>query len=117
MRHIESKLQRQCVRYARLQYPVCCKLLFAVPNGLYTTAIQGRIAKEEGVVAGVADLLLLVPRGGYIGLAIEMKTAKGRQTDSQKAWQQAFQNAGGCYKVVRSFDEFKSLIDTYLSWK
>ena len=37
-----------------------------------TCAVTGARLKAEGVVAGVSDLLLLVPRGKYHGLCIEM---------------------------------------------
>lgn len=117
MRHLESRLQSACVRWARLQYPVCRTLLFAVPNGYYTTASQARIAKAEGLVSGVADLILLHPScdDSYAGLCIEMKTAKGRQSENQKIFQQAVKEQGlYYYAVVRSFEEFKDLLTSYL---
>lgn len=73
--------------------------------------------KAEGVVAGVSDLILLVPRKGYASLCLEMKTSKGRQTDLQKQWQQAAESAGNKYLVIRSFDEFREAVNDYLSDK
>lgn len=115
MRHLESRLQTACVKWARLQFPQCRKLLFSVPNGYRTSVTQARIAKEEGLVSGVADLLLLHPSadGQYAGLCIEMKTEKGRQSETQKAWQKALPP---CYRyeVVRTFGEFQRLLNGYL---
>lgn len=116
MRHLESSLQQTCVRWARYQYPVLRTLLFAVPNGYRTSASQARIAKAEGLVAGVADLILARPSddGQYAVLFIEMKTSKGRQSDYQKAFQSAVEEQGiYAYRVVRSFEEFQRLI---VSW-
>lgn len=112
--HEESELQRQCVTWFRLQYPKLARLLFAVPNGGARNAVTGAILKAEGVVPGVADLLLLVPRNGYHGLAIEMKTRTGRQSDSQREWQQEVEAQGYRYVVCRSFDDFRNEVDAYI---
>lgn len=114
MRHNESKLQQSCVRYFRFAFPKYAHLLFAVPNGVATTATQGRILKAEGMVAGVADLILLVPRNGHGSLCIEMKTDKGVQRETQKMWQAECENAGNQYVIVRSFDQFRETITKYL---
>ena len=116
MRHNESRVQRASVRWFRLQYPELSYLLFSVPNGIYTTEVQGRIAKEEGMVAGVSDLLLLHPSGdgAFHGLCIEFKTPKGRQSDNQIRWQHEVEKAGYKYVVVRSFDDFLREIASFL---
>lgn len=113
-RHEESSLQIDCVDWFRHTYPQCARLLFAVPNGGRRSAATGRILKSEGVVAGVADLILFVAHRGYHALCIEMKTAKGRQQDTQKAWQQAVEAQGYKYIICRSLDDFKSQVSNYL---
>ncbi len=114
MRHPEHQLQTACVRWFRLQYPEYASLLIAVPNGVRTSATQARVLKAEGMLAGVADLLLLLPRHGYGCLCIEMKTDKGRQSDTQKAWQQAAEKAPNKYVVCRNITEFVIQIKLYL---
>lgn len=114
MRHTESKTQQACVKYFRLAFPKYAYMLFAVPNGVATSDSQARILKSEGMVAGVSDLILLVPRKGYGALCIEMKTAKGVQRESQKIWQAECEKAGNKYVVVRSFDSFREAITSYL---
>ena len=114
-RHEESDLQTACVWWFRLQYPSLALSLFAVPNGGSRNLREAARMKGEGVTAGVADLILLVPRGGYASLCIEMKSAAGRQRPEQKAWQQAVEKAGNRYVVCRSFDEFRAVVDDYLS--
>jgi hypothetical protein len=70
--------------------------------------------KAEGVTAGVADLLLLVPSQGYHALAIEMKTEKGRQSPDQKQWQKTVERQGYRYAVCRSLDDFMATVNAYL---
>ena len=112
--HTESQLQKSCVMWFRLQYPKLRSLLFAVPNGGARSAVTGAILKAEGVLAGVADLLLLVPSREYHGLCIEMKTAKGRQSTTQKQWERAVTLQGYKYIVCRSFADFVEQIKGYL---
>lgn len=114
MRHIESIIQQNCVKWFRLQYPKLELLLFAVPNGGARRRIEGAIMKAEGVTKGVSDLLLLFPAKHYHGLCIEMKTEKGKQQPSQKIWQRAVEDAAYKYVICRSFEEFVEQINAYL---
>ena len=114
MYHEESQIQRACVRWFNLQHRDLEGLLFAVPNGGRRGKIEAGIMKAEGVYAGVADLLLLVPSGEMHGLAIEMKTEKGQQSASQKSWEKKVTARGYGYAVCRGVEEFISLIDGYL---
>lgn len=111
----EHRIQCACVRWFSLQYPRLRGRLFAVPNGGRRDAVTGAKLKAEGVVAGVADLILLKSNRDYGALLIEMKTRKGRQRDSQKEWQNTV-CADGEYKYVvcRSFDDFKREVSEYL---
>jgi len=90
------------------------RLLVAVPNGGFRNSKEASRMKVEGIVAGAADLLLLIPRGECGCLGIEMKAGKGRQTEHQKAWQKSFEKAGNRYEICRSFDEFRKVIEGYL---
>lgn len=114
MKHEESHIQRNCVKWFRLAYPKLSRLLFAVPNGGKRGIVEASIMKAEGVVSGVADLLLLVPKGNHNALAIEMKTSKGKQNENQKLWQNDFEQMGGKYVICRCFDEFRNEIERYL---
>lgn len=125
MREEEHNLQCACVRWFNLQWPEYRGLLFAVPNGgARSKATAGKL-KAEGVVAGVADLILLVPRSFHItdeyeadhchALCIEMKTAKGRQSPEQMEWQYKVESKGYRYRVCRSLDEFMAVVDGYLT--
>lgn len=116
-RHQESVLQKTCVSWFRAQWPAHAPLLFAVPNGGGRSRIESAIMKGEGVTAGVADLILLEARGGYGSLCIEMKTREkeSKQRPTQKVWQEATEQAGNRYVVVRSFEAFRALVSEYMA--
>ena len=65
-----------------------------------TFAIDGRVVR--GAEAGTADLVGLY-RG--IPVALEVKTESGRQTATQREWQQRWEAAGGVYRVVRNYND------------
>ncbi|MBQ1819123.1 MAG: VRR-NUC domain-containing protein [Bacteroidales bacterium] len=123
----EHNIQAACVRWFGYAHPELRGLLFSVPNGgARSKATAGRL-KAEGVVAGVSDLILLVPccrakitenNAAEIeirhALCIEMKTAKGRQSPEQKIWQRLVEEHGYKYAVCRSLDEFIDTVEAYL---
>lgn len=111
----EHRLQSACVRYFDLKYSHLRGLLFAVPNGGRRDPVTGARLKAEGVVAGVADLLLLIPRGDKHGMCIEMKTKKGRQSPAQKEWHAKVEAFGYDYQVCRTFEDFVQIIENYLN--
>ncbi len=89
-------------------------MLFAVPNGGGRSRVEAAIMKGEGVTPGVADLILLESRGAFGSLCIEMKDAKGRQSEAQKAWQQTAESFGNKYVVCRSFEQFQEAVRDYM---
>lgn len=66
-----------------------------------------------GTRAGFPDLWLSVPRGGYHGLYIELKSKKGTQQDTQKRWETLSTEQGYKYVLCRSFEEFEDEIKKY----
>ena len=115
--HQESTLQRTCVAWFRAMYPEHKLVLFAVPNGGGRSRVEAGIMKGEGVTAGVADLILLEARGGYGSLCIELKTTSksSRQRESQKKWQEAAEEFGNLYVIVRTLEEFQEEITEYMN--
>ena len=111
----ESQIQKQCVEWFRRTYPSVEPLFFAVPNGGARNAWTAKIMRDEGVRAGVADLILQVPIGGYASLCIEMKTPAGRQSQSQKEYERLAKKMKNKYVVCRSLEEFKKAVRNYIS--
>jgi len=115
MKHLESELQIACVRWFDYQYPKYKLNLFSIPNEGARTPQNGARMKAMGRRAGTADMFLAVPKLLCHGLFIEFKTSKGKQTPVQIAFQNCVIWEGYNYQIITSFDEFKSLIETYLS--
>ena len=110
----EHKLQVSMINWFRLQYPSMRHNLFAIPNGGRRDAATGRRLKDEGVLAGVSDLILLKSNRCYGALLIETKTRKGVQRESQKEWESKITADGYKYVIVRSLDEFIEVVTEYL---
>jgi hypothetical protein len=117
---IEHDLQAGCVRWFRAQYSRFALNLFAVPNGQRRSRYEQREKKQEGLTAGVADMILLVPSTKHHGLCIEFKrektdtTRRTYQEPEQKLWQQAVEAQGYRYEVVRTFEQFYDIVTDYM---
>lgn len=69
------------------------------------------INATDSVIEAISHSLIK----GESVLLIEMKTIKGRQSESQKKWQKTVCfNEEYKYVVCRSFDDFKREVDEYL---
>jgi len=84
--------------------------VFAINNNSQN-AIKGALNKSMGVLPGVADMAFIRPNGAI--LWIEWKTPTGSQSKQQIEWQQTVTQLGHEYVVVRSEQEFLSVIEKY----
>ena len=108
MRHLESKIQIEIVKYIRLLYPK--SLLFAVPNGGQRSIITASYLKREGVLAGVSDLIWINEGKTYF---LEVKTDKGTQSVNQKEFQEKVEKQHLRYFILRSIKDFDKFL-TYI---
>jgi hypothetical protein len=107
----ESKLQQDCFVWFWNTYPNLHGTMWMVYNNP-KNAFIGAILVAMGLVKGVSDLQWL-NRGKFYG--IELKTETGRQSKAQAQWQKAIEAQGGEYIIIRSFDEFRTFVETTLS--
>lgn len=82
-------------------------LWYAVPNGEYRTPKAGARLKAAGVIAGVADLALVIRGHAHF---LELKTRCGRQSPEQIAFAAAAEAAGASYAVARSPEEAAQIL-------
>lgn len=113
----EARLQAECFQWAWNERPITRRVLFHVENERSgSNIVDGARRKAMGLVPGVSDLILLIARGKWHGLCIEMKRLDGYQRDEQKVWQDLVEKQGYRYEVIRTKEDFKKLIDEYLSY-
>lgn len=116
----EHSMQAAVIDWALLQAPSLPAIaaLFAVPNGARVVPSVAVRLKREGMRAGIPDLVMPVPAGGFIGLVVEMKTADGYVNADQKAWHNALAALGWCVKVCRTIEAACGAIREYaLEWE
>lgn len=101
--HSEHELQRACVSWARWHFSEWA-VVFAVPNQRYGKAAGGRM-KAEGVLAGVADLCIMLENGRVA--FIELKKPGGRLSTSQKQFEASCGLLGHSYQVVDNQRAFR----------
>lgn len=114
-RPLEHTLQSRAVRWFRLTHPTMVHNLFAVPNGGYRTKTTAALMKEEGQLAGVADLILLKRKGSCGALLLEAKVKGNYQSETQREWQKRIEADGYIYKIFHSLDEFIIIVNEYLN--
>lgn len=99
-----------CGRYG---VPELC--LMHIANEGTRSAARGRLMKSQGVRAGVSDLFLSVPRGGFCGLWVEMKRKGGRVRPEQREFLRNMQALGYEGVVCHGADEARAVITAYMT--
>ena len=115
MKLTEHQEQVLLIKWWRLQYPNLSKCLFAIPNGGHRSITTAMALKSEGVVSGVSDLFLMLPKGLKSGLFIEMKAKSGRLSAEQKEFMEIATSNGYQCAVCFGFDEARQAIESYLN--
>jgi len=110
MNQPEHEFQKVVVRYLNLK-----KIpFFAVPNGGKRNPITAKKLKAEGVLAGVADLFIMIGNSKYHGLFLELKIKPNSQEVNQKKFEDLAKNNHYCYKLAFNIDEVIEILDIYL---
>ena len=121
MKHIESAHQAQVTEWSRWAYKAnpsrypMLNMLHCSLNGVKLSGTQAKVAKGQGMLSGVPDLFLPVPKNGYHGLFIEMKSEKGRVTENQHWFLSNADSLGYKTVVCYSAKEAISAIEPYYS--
>ena len=110
----ESNQQEIVINYIKLAYPDA--LYCASAGGMRTSYLQAVKMKRTGYVKGFPDLFIYEPRGGFFGLAIEMKKEKGGvASPEQKRWQDQLRNRGYASYICKGNEEAIKVIDEYFN--
>ena len=113
----EHKEQRKVFDWAKDNehlYPELAAL-FAIPNGGKRFKKTAAILKAEGAKAGVNDIHLPCPIGGYCGLWVEMKYGYNNPTQEQKEWMDLMRWLGHRVEVCYSAEQAIDVILDYIT--
>ena len=76
---------------------------------------EAKRMKATGYKRGFPDVFVYEARGGFHGLAIELKKEKGgRVSQAQKDWLNALEMRGYKATVAKGFDEAVRVLELYL---
>ena len=106
----ETKLQQQCVRWFKYQYPGV--IIASFPNEGKRSKFTAQRMKAEGLCRGIPDLIIF----GIFGapMLIEMKIDKAPVRPDQVGVHETLREAGYQVRVCRTFEDFKYTVDTYM---
>lgn len=126
----EDVIQNQCINHILSEYTPKQVICYSVPNELGSNLVSGILAENKGkgktmlykvlsrvlgkfklmgMRKGVADVHLCFPNGKLV--YIEFKTATGTQRPEQKTFQNQVEALGFKYYIVKSLEEFKSIVN------
>ena len=107
----EHQEQSLVVKYCTLKkIPI-----FHIPNGSYKSVTARTKSKQEGLKAGVPDLMIPVPNKNHHGLFIEMKRVKNSKVSvHQKQWIELLNKQG--YKAIVCYGNNEAIkeIENYI---
>ncbi|QIT54106.1 VRR-NUC domain-containing protein [Aquisalimonas sp. 2447] len=111
--HDEQAALFRWAGFARVRWPELA-VMHAVPNGGHRRKATAGMLKAEGVRRGVPDICLPVPRAGFHGLYIELKTRRGTATRDQRWWIDALRRLGYRAEICRGWEAARAVIEDYL---
>jgi hypothetical protein len=114
--------EEQVALFERVAYAVkSCpdlQMLFHVPNGAgYLSPGMARRFKAMGVQSGVPDICMPVPKGGFVGLWVELKRKDACPSDTSQAqhgWHRALRGYGYRVEVCKGWEAAWAVIMDYL---
>lgn len=109
MRHDEENFQIGVVRALRM----AGHFVFAVPNGNRNNPIQGHKYKMMGQMAGVSDLILLLPERKVFFIELKNPNGKGKQSHSQMEFEDSVKAHGHQYMIWDSWAQVEQFINAH----
>lgn len=105
IRHDEENFQVGVVRFLRM----AGHFVFAVPNGGNRNLREAARLKQQGVTAGVSDLILLLPGKVYF-IEIKNPNGKGRQSPAQRDFEDTVRAYGHKYLLWDSWSQVEQFV-------
>jgi hypothetical protein len=106
LRHAEQSLQTAVASYLGWALPEYAAWFSTIPSG-GGGLLRGKILKGMGLKAGVPDILIISDGRPYF---IELKTARGTLSASQKETIRRLREAGAQVQICRSLEDVRDVI-------
>ncbi len=124
-RHIEDDHQAAYFKWVRLMEQSDSRYsnIIAIPNGGRRDVREAARMKVGGVKAGVSDVFVSVPCGGFHGLWMELKRPRVKHQQApavsaaQKAWQAQQSALGYAVAVCFGWESARLITEQYLGMK
>lgn len=107
MRKKEACFQEAVVRALRM----AGFYVFAVPNGGSRNALEAVNLKRQGVLAGVADLVILLPDGKAVFAELKAPDGTGRQSPAQREFEENVRGLGFEYLLWKGWPQVEDFIN------
>ena len=112
----ESNEQIAAMDWLRAKHPIVAEHTLHIGNERKTSPYAGYIMKRMGVMKGASDLFIAWPREPYHGLFIEIKSEKGKPTQSQLDFMGRMTKVGYRTALCYGAEEVMATITEYLSY-
>lgn len=108
----ETNIQAAVANYIKAKYPM---VLFTIaPSGMKLPISIAKRFKAMGYLAGTPDMLIFEPRKGFHALFLELKSAKGKLSDSQVFFLKSANERHYLAQVCFGYDEAIKTLEDYL---
>jgi hypothetical protein len=108
-KHPEQQIQRALFDHLRWR-GMPGAFAFHVPNGGWRSAVEAKILKGIGVVAGVPDIIIIHAGHCY---ALELKAEGGRATPKQLEAIAAMEAAGAYCAIAEGLDRALAVLEAW----
>ena len=113
----EADIQKELFSRFKREYPDLEKCFQASLNGVRLGKNRFAIIsslKAQGMCIGQADIFLSIPRAGFNGKYIELKTIKGTPTQDQLDFGDEMLRQGYAFEIAKGLDAGWDAIKTYI---
>jgi len=107
----EYEIQKAVIKHIKAKHPYA--LYTATQGGVMKTVQAAAKMRAAGAVRGVPDLLIFSNNGEYNGLALELKTEKGKPTPEQIKFLEGLIDCGWFAAVTYGYEMTCQFIDQY----
>jgi len=102
-------------KYQKINEGLLFDFMTASANGGSRNIIEAKNLKRSGVSAGFPDVSILIPRGKWFGMFLEIKRdIKSPVSKKQRDWLSRLLDVGYYAEVGYGFDECINLIESYV---